>query len=88
MIYLLSIEMYSSVVAAAGDCKIKRLNSFVTRGSATLNAVKCKNLLHVHSSASPLAMHKGADKLHVCRVCKLSKFKKNLTTCHFRSSFI
>ena len=87
MICLLSIEMYCSVVAAAGDCKIKRLNSFGTRGSATLNAVKCKNLLHVHSTASPLAIRKGADKLHFCRVGKLSKFKKSLTICHFRQWF-
>lgn len=84
MVCLLSIEMYCSVVAAAGDCKIKRLNSFGTRGSATLNAVKCKNLLYVHSTASPLVIHKGADKLHVCRVCKLSKVENSLTICHFR----
>lgn len=80
--------MYCSAVAAAGDCKIKRLNSFGTRSTGTLNVVKCKNLWYVPSSASPLALHKGSDKLHICRFCKLSKFKKTLITCHFRQFFI
>lgn len=86
VICLLSIEMYSSVVAAAGDWKIKRLNSFGTRGSATLNAVKCKNLLYVHVTARPLAIHKGADKLHICRVCKLSKITR-VIICSFSQWF-
>lgn len=88
VICLLSIEMYSSVVAAAGDCKIKRLNSFGTRGSATLNAVKCKNLVYVHVTARPLAMHKEADKLHICRVCKLSKITRVVLYVVSASGFI
>jgi len=86
MICLLGIEMYCSVVEAAGDCKIKRLNSLGTRGSITLNAVKCENLMYVHTTESLLATHIGADKLHVCRVSKLSKFKC-LTICHCRQCF-
>lgn len=42
MIFIHSIEMYCSDAAAAGDQKIKRLNSVGTRNSGTLNAVKCK----------------------------------------------